>query len=203
MDSASSEAGAKIGPGRLVLVVGPSGAGKDTLIRLVREQLGPRHDVVFPTRVVTRPSSAAEANDELSPAEFARQLANGAFALTWQAHGLDYAISRGIDTAIAQGQTVVLNVSRKVVPVARERYAAVAVAYIDAPSGIRASRLSTRGRETPDEVEGRLARAATPFEQAGSDILIWNDGPPEAAANRLYGFVVLGTPAQPLDRALE
>ncbi len=203
MDSVSSEPVAKLGPGRLVLVVGPSGAGKDTLIRLTRERLGAASTVVFPTRIVTRPSSETEANEELSPAQFAQRRADGAFALTWQAHGLDYAISRDIDACLTQGRTVVLNVSRKVVPFARDRYACVAVAYVDAPAPIRASRLSTRGREMASEVEGRLASVATPFEPAATDILIWNDGPPGHAADRLYDFVMLGIDVQPLDNALE
>lgn len=44
-----------IGPGRLVLVVGPSGAGKDTVLTLARDAC--RGTVLFPRRVVTRPAS--------------------------------------------------------------------------------------------------------------------------------------------------
>ena len=53
-----------IGPGRLVLVVGPSGAGKDTLIAAVRQRLAGDEGFLFPRRIVTRPASAAEDNVE-------------------------------------------------------------------------------------------------------------------------------------------
>ena len=61
-----------IGPGRLVLVVGPSGAGKDTLLRLAHAACIDDHEIVFPRRVVTRDSSAAEDNVAMSPDEFRR-----------------------------------------------------------------------------------------------------------------------------------
>ena len=54
---------AKIGPGRLVLVVGPSGAGKDTLIAGARVKCLNNPTIVFPRRVVTRAASVAEDND--------------------------------------------------------------------------------------------------------------------------------------------
>jgi ribose 1,5-bisphosphokinase len=50
----------RIWPGRLVLVIGPSGAGKDTLIGLAQAACADGNDVVFPQRVVTREASSLE-----------------------------------------------------------------------------------------------------------------------------------------------
>jgi ribose 1,5-bisphosphokinase PhnN len=47
-----------IGPGRLLAVVGPSGAGKDTLIARARTRLAGDPMIVFPLRIVTRAASA-------------------------------------------------------------------------------------------------------------------------------------------------
>ncbi len=58
----SGQRPAAIGPGRLVLVVGPSGAGKDTLIGLAQAACAEDGTIVFPRRVVTREASASEDN---------------------------------------------------------------------------------------------------------------------------------------------
>ena len=99
-----------IGPGRLVLVVGPSGAGKDTLIAGARAACADDASVVFPRRVVTRPSSAAEDHDTMATDEFTQAVADGAFALWWEAHGNRYGIPSAIDDDIRAGRTVVCNV---------------------------------------------------------------------------------------------
>src|SRR5262245_48468843 len=112
-----------IGPGRLVLVVGPSGAGKDPLIGGAREGCGDDPAIVFPRRVVTRPPSSAEDNDAMTPEGFNQAVADGAFALWWEAHGNRYGIPVSIDDAIRNGRTVVCNVSRAIIGAARQGYA--------------------------------------------------------------------------------
>src|SRR5437879_2528525 len=118
---------AKIGPGLLILVVGPSGAGKDTLIARARAALSPEPDFVFARRVVTRPSGAWEEHDRLTPQAFAEALARGRFALTWNAHGLHYGLPREIDEPISRGCRVVCNVSRQIVGAAGQYYRQVRV----------------------------------------------------------------------------
>jgi ribose 1,5-bisphosphokinase len=71
----------QIGPGRLVLVVGPSGAGKDTLIDGARRALADDPSVVFPRRVVTRPTSISEDNTFACAEEFTQAVTDGRFSL--------------------------------------------------------------------------------------------------------------------------
>ena len=86
-----------IGPGRLVLVVGPSGAGKDTLIARARAACRDDATVVFPRRIVTRPASTFEDNEVMAQQVFEQAAAKGAFAFWWSAHGHSYGIPLSVD----------------------------------------------------------------------------------------------------------
>ena len=155
----SDAAPARIGPGRLVLVAGPSGAGKDTLIDLARAALRDDARVVFARRVVTRQGSEAEDNICVSPDDFAAAREAGAFAVHWQAHGLHYALPIGIDDDIRAGRRVVANISRTVIDRLRARYVASVVVEITAPADVLAQRLAARGRASDGPINDRLARS--------------------------------------------
>ena len=90
----SAQQPAAIGPGRLVLVVGPSGAGKDTLIGLAQAACAGDHTIIFLRRVVTREASASEDNQQISPEAFRQACARGDFAMHWEAHGHGYGLPR-------------------------------------------------------------------------------------------------------------
>lgn len=164
-----------IGPGRLVLVVGPSGAGKDTLLRLAQAACVEDHDIVFPRRVVTRESSAAEDNIAMSFDEFRRALDHGDFAVHWEAHGHSYALPLEINDDIRAGRAVVVNVSRTVIAALRQAYANVVVVAITAPPDVLAQRLAARARHSDGNIADRLARSVDdPSAQA--DVTILNAG---------------------------
>jgi phosphonate metabolism protein PhnN/1,5-bisphosphokinase (PRPP-forming) len=145
--------------GALVLVVGPSGAGKDALIRGAREALREDARFLFPRRIVTRQALVAlEDHDSLDPAVFKRQKLRGAFALAWEAHGLCYGLPASVEAAMTAGRIVVSNVSRSVIAEAVEKYERCHVFLISAPLAQRAARLAARGREDDGEIAQRLAR---------------------------------------------
>jgi ribose 1,5-bisphosphokinase len=146
-------------------------------------------DVVFPRRVVTRPPSAHEDHDTLSEADFVRAAGQGAFALTWHAHGLRYGVPASIDADLGAARTVVCNVSRAAVTAARARYARVAVALITAPAEVLAARLTARGRTTDGAIAERLARSSEAF---AADLVIHNVGAPEAGADLLIAAIRQG-----------
>ena len=124
---------ATIGPGRLILVVGPSGAGKDTLLGLAKAACTDDPGIIFSRRVITRQPSASEDNEEVSAGTFQEALARNEYAMHWEAHGHCYALSRAIDDDIRAGNTVVANVSRTVIAAMRHAYANVLVVSITAP----------------------------------------------------------------------
>lgn len=176
--------------GVFIAVVGPSGAGKDTVIGYAAERLSPDEGVDFVRRVITRPcDGSSEIHDTLADAAFDEAEASGAFALTWEAHGLKYGIPADVDDAIAKGRVTIANASRSAIPVLRERYANVAVVEITARAEILAERLASRGRESRGEVLARLARAAT-VELTGPGVVsIDNSGPREIAGERFLAVV--------------
>jgi len=145
--------------GRLVLVVGPSGAGKDTLIAAAKTALAGDDRYVFPKRIITRHAlAAAEDHESVSPERFAELKRAGAFALAWDAHGLSYGLPARLNDDLAAGRTVVVNGSRAAVREASRRFASLVVLLVDAAPEVRAARLASRGRETASEIGERLTR---------------------------------------------
>jgi ribose 1,5-bisphosphokinase len=178
----SSYAPDAIGPGRLILVVGPSGAGKDTLLGFAKASCAEDADIVFPRRVVTRAASSSEDNIALGPDEFREALARGDFAMHWEAHGHSYGLPRAIDDDIRTGRSVVVNVSRAVIEAARRAYANVVVIAITAPPEVLAERIQMRARSSDGNSGQRLTRTV---DTAAPDVTILNVGRPEDHARRL------------------
>lgn len=145
----------------LVAVVGPSGAGKDTLMTGARARLAGDPRFVFVRRTITRPRDAGhEAHDAMTPTEFAAARQAGAFALAWDAHGMSYGIPRAIEPAMAAGHVVVANLSRTMLSAAGARYP-LRVLEITAPPEVLAARLTARGREDEADRATRAARSMT------------------------------------------
>lgn len=161
-------------PGRLILVVGPSGAGKDTLIDAARAALAADPRFVFPRRIITRPPSPSEDNVVADEDGFLEAEARGAFALSWQAHGHLYGIPASIDVDLAGGALVVINVSRAVVATARQRWPDVTVIEVTAPREVLAARIAARGRASDDAGPQRLARRLEPGDVPVADKVIDN-----------------------------
>lgn len=189
-----SDARSRLGPGALILVVGPSGAGKDTLIDIARAALAERADVHVARRLVTRPVGAGEAHGTLTEEDFTRLQPR--FALCWQAHGLSYALGEDVAGWIASGDTVIANGSRATLPVARGRFARLFVVHVTAPVEVRAQRLAARGRESAQDIAERLTRA--PALDVAPDLEIINVGTPQDGGLKLADFVRRVADAVPL-----
>jgi ribose 1,5-bisphosphokinase len=177
---------AGLGPGRLILVVGPSGAGKDTLLGLARTAFADDRRIVFQRRVVTREASSSEDNDEMSPETFRQARMRGDFAVHWEAHGHCYGLPRAIDDEIGAGRTVVANVSRAVVDGMRRAYADVTVVAVTAPPEVLAGRLAARARRSDGQLAERLGRAV---DDAAPDVTIANIGDVEHHARELVRII--------------
>jgi ribose 1,5-bisphosphokinase len=146
--------------GRLIFLIGPSGSGKDSLIDAAREQLTAA-GVKIARRIITRSAEAkGEAAQGVTAQQFEAMRAQGAFAMHWQANGLNYGIAQHVDQWLEAGSAVLVNGSRAYLAEARRRYPDLLAVLIDVKPQVLRQRLLARGRETPDEIEQRLARNA-------------------------------------------
>ena len=146
--------------GRLIFLIGPSGSGKDSLIDAARAQLSAA-GVEIARRIITRSAEAkGEAAHGVSAERFAQLREEGAFAMHWRANGLEYGIPAQVDAWLAQGRSVLVNGSRAYLPEAQARYPGLLAVCLDVQPAVLRERLLARGRETPEQVDQRLARNA-------------------------------------------
>jgi phosphonate metabolism protein PhnN/1,5-bisphosphokinase (PRPP-forming) len=166
--------------GPLILVVGPSGVGKDTLLAGARAQLGDSGRFVFPRRHITRPADyGGEDHVPVTPEAFEAMLAGGEFLLHWSAHGFRYGVSGAVVEDLRQGCAVVVNGSRGVVEDARARISPFHAVHVTASRAVIAERLSKRGRESAVQAQQRLDR--TVAAAGGGDVIFQNDLPVKQA----------------------
>ncbi len=137
----------------VIAVVGPSGAGKDTLMSGAALQPG----VALIRRVITRPAEAGGEDFEgVGEAVFQQMCDAGRFALEWRAHGLRY----GIPHPPRDGRLRLVNLSRGVLAQAAAVWPGLSVIHVGADPQVRAARLAARGRETAADIASRIAREA-------------------------------------------
>jgi ribose 1,5-bisphosphokinase len=148
-------------PARVYLLVGPSGAGKDTVLQALAARLAPEDGLAIARRVITRPTipGAPEQHVAVTSAAFARLRAAGAFALDWESHAHAYGIGTEIRLWLAAGVSVIANGSRAALPAARARFGtALTIIHLTASPATLARRLAERGREDPRSIKARLRR---------------------------------------------
>ena len=165
-------------PGYFLLVVGPSGAGKDSLMDAAKQRL-PAEQFVFAKRVVTRPPGmVGEDYESCDPATFNERKAQGEFLATWQAHGYQYGLPASLLIDQARGKHIVANGSRASVPALAANIPNLAVIHVTAPVDMLAKRLAIRGRETEPQIRERLSRGTqqnTEFETNVRVVTVHND----------------------------
>lgn len=177
-------------PGRLVYVMGPSGAGKDSLIGYARQRLSGSSQLMFAHRYITRAADAGGENHvALSETEFESRLHQGCFGLHWSSHGHRYGIGVEIDLWLAWGLHIVVNGSRAHLDEATRRYPTLQPLLITIePAALRA-RLQQRDRETAAEIERRVARATTVTCAHPRLVTISNDGDLAVAGEALVALL--------------
>ncbi len=182
--------------GTIVLVVGPSGSGKDSILSGAERALTGKENFYFPRRDITRPASMGhEPYQSLSLEAFEDRKGRGAYSLSWPAHGLWYGIPASIEQHLDEGRHVVVNVSRGVIPEVRQRLQPARIVSIEVPRDVLRARLQGRNRESEAEIESRLDRAAA-FQIGGPDVVrLHNDSSLEVAIEKFLDYLRCLTPA--------
>lgn len=177
--------------GRLIYVMGPSGAGKDSLMGWAKAHCPGDAPVVFARRYITRPLEAGgEAHVSLTEDEFVRREGTGEFALSWRSHGLCYGVGREIDAWLKSGNVVVVNGSREYFPEALRRYPNMLPVLIKVSSEVLQKRLQARGRENGCEIEERLSRNVSLVSTSAQIVTIDNSGRLEDAGEDFLQLLI-------------
>lgn len=178
--------------GRAVAVVGPSGAGKDTLIAGAVARSPSLH---WARRVITRP--AREGDEPFEPATreaFDARLGRGEFLLHWEAHGLAYGIPATEFAPLAEGRDVIFNGSRAALTQTAGVVPGLIVVLVTASPAIRAARLAARGREAGSDIASRLGREVPDLPANLPCVQIDNGDTPAEGVARLLAALAQAVP---------
>jgi ribose 1,5-bisphosphokinase len=174
--------------GYLILVIGNSGSGKDTIIKEVISR-NKSLKLTAPKRYVTRMPSVDEDNIFLTEEEFQQKSEKNEFAIEWEIYGLKYAVPMEINDWLNDGYYVIINVSRNVVEKTKKKYRNCKVIFIEVPFELTRKRILERGREGNAALENRIARAEQNQKYPEADFVVDNSGELDTAVNQFVRYL--------------
>jgi guanylate kinase len=168
-----------MGNGKLVVLTGPSGVGKGTLLKAL---LNRHSDLTLSTSVTTRSPRPGEVDGEhyyfIAPATFSRMVQAGELLEWAEFAGNCYGTPRRpVEAAIAQGKTVILEIELEGARQIRESFPEALRILVLPPSlDELEQRLRQRGSDSEEAIARRLARARTEVQATHEfDITVVND----------------------------
>ncbi len=179
--------------GQLFLIVGNSGSGKDALLKEVVKRWPPSVSPIrIPQRTITRPTHDSEPFTSVTPEEFAALKQRGEFCLTWHVYDTDYGVPAAILDWLDEGISVIVNVSRDIIPQARQLVKDLKVIFVAVPLEISLQRMSARRRESANDpgFQQRMARAEANQTLAEADFVVDNSVPLDEAAKKLFNYLI-------------
>lgn len=171
--------------GRVFVVAGPSGAGKDTLIREAMKDL----DIHLSVSATTRQPRRGEVNGReyrfICDEDFDRLMAENAFLEWKEVYGRRYGTLKSeVEETVASGTDVILEIDVKGALEVRSRLEDATLVFIMPPS-LAELEARLRGREADQEGEIKTRTDIAPSEiEIGNkefDVIIVNDDIVQAA----------------------
>ena len=156
----------------LIVISGPSGVGKDSVLERLRERGLPFHYTVTAT---TRPQREVNPAEHrflrfLSDAEFDDLLANGGLLEHAEVYGYRYGVPKApLRDAIARGQDVIVRVDVQGAATIKRLVPSAVLIFLSTRSVAElAERIGQRGLDNPETVRRRLDRATAELERASA-----------------------------------
>jgi len=179
--------------GRLFLIVGNSGSGKDSLLQeVLRRWPASAKPMRLVQRYITRPAHKSEPFISVTSEAFENLKQRGKFCLTWHVYDTDYGVPVEMIKWLQQGDAVIVNVSRKIIPQARRRLPDLKVIFVSVPLEVTLQRIKARNRESEHDpgFQQRLARAMENQTLSSADFLVDNSASLQTAAARLLSYML-------------
>jgi ribose 1,5-bisphosphokinase len=182
----------------LFLIIGNSGAGKDTIIKSIKENFPSKlYELKIPRRVVTRQASDTENFESVDAETFHKLRESGEFVFEWESYEHFYGIRKEILDWLRKGHPVMVNVSRKIINHAKQKFPNAKVIFIRVPLEITADRIIERGRESYEEVLNRVVRAQDHQDYEEADLVVNNVGKIMETSNKVLEFMLKTIKEQP------
>jgi ribose 1,5-bisphosphokinase len=148
---------------KVILVVGPSGAGKDTLLRMAREHFAAVPTLGFARRYITRPPGVDEDNYYVDEVGFSFLEKAAFFVSSWRAHRNCYGVPRHEINQYHGKGSVLASISRSSIADFERACNAPVTILVTAHPDVLEKRLLSRGRESIEKIRERLQRAQKPL----------------------------------------
>ena len=179
--------------GQLFLIVGNSGSGKDSLLEEVMARWpASARSLKVPRRYITRPAHKSEPFISVKSKDFADLKQEGKFCLSWHVYDTHYGVPTRVINWLQEGDPVIVNVSRAIIPQARQLLPGLKVIFISVPLETTLQRIKSRKRESLSDpgFKQRLARAQENQTLPDADFVVDNSGSLEEAADRLLKYLL-------------
>ncbi|MEM7257346.1 MAG: phosphonate metabolism protein/1,5-bisphosphokinase (PRPP-forming) PhnN [Pseudomonadota bacterium] len=176
--------------GTMIVVVGPGGSGKDSIMRAAKPTLESGKHAHFVKRVITRECKPERENHHsVSPGQFRQMAERGDFAVYWQAHSLWYGVPINTLSQIKRGHTLIVNGSRDALPDFRSTYPHCQAVWINVSKKIQMERLKARHVKPSAEMHSRLQRTVTQSPDP-QDFILNNDGTLADSTDEFISLVI-------------
>lgn len=180
---------------RLIVFIGPSGAGKDSLLQWLLQHAPKGVRLHHARRTITRAATAgSEGHESVTRPEFQALCDANAFALHWLANDTGYGVRHAELAPMAEGGWVLISGSRAHIDDARQRFPGLTVVHVGASPEVLRQRLLARGRETEQQVTERLARAQA-YAVPPDALSVLNDGALDDTGHALLAQLAQRDPA--------